>query len=97
MRSASQNWSSQKDGEMPNIWKIIWSLQYWFLKIKHLFNKSWIIKNRSEINETTATRHIHRRFGMPEDEIEKILDELFEENMIKKIELDVNMIMHWMY
>lgn len=43
------------------------------------------IKNRSEINETTATRHIHRRFGMPEDEIEKIVDELFEKNKIKKI------------
>lgn len=43
------------------------------------------IKNRSEINETTATRHIHRRFGMPEDEIEKILERLFEENKIKKI------------
>lgn len=43
------------------------------------------IKNRSEINETTATRHIHRRFGMPEDEIDNILNELFEENKIKKI------------
>ena len=43
------------------------------------------IKNRSEINETTATRHIHRRFGMVEEEIEKILEELFEENKIKKI------------
>ena len=43
------------------------------------------IKNRSEINETTATRHIHRRFGMAEDEIEKIVDELSEENKIKKI------------
>ena len=43
------------------------------------------IKNRSEINETTATRHIHRRFGMVEEEIEKILDELFEENKIKKV------------
>ena len=43
------------------------------------------IKNRSDINETTATRHIHRRFGMPEDEIEKILDELFEKNKIEKI------------
>ena len=43
------------------------------------------IKNRSEINETTATRHIHRRFGMVEEDIEKILEELFEENKIKKI------------
>ncbi len=43
------------------------------------------IKNRSEINETTATRHIHRRFGMVEEEIEKILNELSEENKIKKI------------
>ena len=43
------------------------------------------IKNRSEINETTATRHIHRRFSMVEEDIEKILEELFEENMIKKI------------
>ena len=43
------------------------------------------VKNRSEINETTATRHIHRRFGMVEEEIEKILDELFDENKIKKI------------
>ena len=43
------------------------------------------IKNRSEINETTATRHIHRRFGMVEEEIESILEKLFEENKIKKI------------
>lgn len=43
------------------------------------------IKNRSEINETTATRHIHRRFDIAEDEIEKILDEFFNENKIKKI------------
>ena len=43
------------------------------------------IKNRSEINETTAVRHIHRRFGMVDEEIEKILDKLFEENKIKKI------------
>lgn len=43
------------------------------------------IKNRSEINETTATRHIHRRFGIPEDEIENILNELFKKNKIEKI------------
>ena len=43
------------------------------------------IKNRSEINETTAIRHIHRRFGMVEEEIEEILDELFDQNKIKKI------------
>ena len=43
------------------------------------------IKNRSEINETTATRHIHRRFGIVEEEIDNILDELFKENKIKKI------------
>ena len=43
------------------------------------------IKNRSGINETTATRHIHRRFGMPEEEVEKIVNELFDENKIKKI------------
>ena len=43
------------------------------------------IKNRSEINETTATRHIHRRFDMVDEEIDKILNKLFEENMIKKI------------
>ncbi|MBI1662958.1 MAG: hypothetical protein IS860_05615 [Nitrosopumilus sp.] len=43
------------------------------------------IKNRSEINETTAIRHIHRRFDIPEDEIEKILEELFTEIKIKKI------------
>ena len=43
------------------------------------------IKNRSEINETTATRHIHRRFGIVDEEIDKILDELFEESKIKKI------------
>ena len=43
------------------------------------------IKNRSDINETTAVRHIHRRFGMVEEEIEEILDELFEQNKIKKI------------
>ncbi|MEK9682257.1 MAG: hypothetical protein VW081_05160 [Nitrosopumilus sp.] len=43
------------------------------------------IKNRSEINETTATRHIHRRFGIVEEEIEKILEELFDDNKLKKI------------
>lgn len=43
------------------------------------------IKNRSEINETTATRHIHRRFAIADDEIEKILEEFFDENKIKKI------------
>jgi len=43
------------------------------------------VKNRSEINETTAIRHIHRRFDMAEDEIEKILEELFGENKINKI------------
>ena len=43
------------------------------------------IKNRSEINETTATRHIHIRFGIPEDEIENILNELFKKNKIEKI------------
>ena len=44
-----------------------------------------LIKNRSEINETTAIRHIHRRFDIPEDEIEKILEELFTKIKIKKI------------
>ncbi len=43
------------------------------------------IKNRSEINETTAIRHIHRRFDMVEEEIEKILNELVDENKIRKI------------
>ncbi|WP_428326986.1 hypothetical protein [Nitrosopumilus sp.] len=43
------------------------------------------IKNRSEINETTAIRHIHRRFNMIEEEIEKILEGLFDEKKIKKI------------
>ncbi|KEQ57196.1 hypothetical protein AAA799B03_01448 [Marine Group I thaumarchaeote SCGC AAA799-B03] len=43
------------------------------------------IKNRSEIKETTAVRHIHRRFGIIEEEIEEILDKLFDENKIKKI------------
>lgn len=43
------------------------------------------VKNRAEINETTAIRHIHRRFGMVVEEIEKILEELFDEKRIKKI------------
>ena len=43
------------------------------------------IKNSSGINETTTTRHIHRRFGIPEEEVEKIVNELFDENKIKKI------------
>ncbi|QDI88063.1 hypothetical protein Nisw_00215 [Candidatus Nitrosopumilus sp. SW] len=43
------------------------------------------IKNRSEISETTAIRHIHRRFGIVEEEIEEILDKLFDENKIRKI------------
>ncbi|AFS80902.1 hypothetical protein NKOR_05080 [Candidatus Nitrosopumilus koreensis AR1] len=42
------------------------------------------IKNRSEINETTATRHIHRRFDISEEEIEKILEEFVNKNKIKK-------------
>ncbi|KAF6244587.1 MULTISPECIES: hypothetical protein [Nitrosopumilus] len=43
------------------------------------------IKNRAEINETTAIRHIHRRFGISEEEVEKILDEFVIKKKIKKI------------
>lgn len=42
------------------------------------------IKNRSDINETTAIRHIHRRFDIVEEEIEKITDKLFDEKRIEK-------------
>lgn len=43
------------------------------------------IKNRAEINETTAIRHIHRRFGINEEEIEVILETLINQNKIVKI------------
>ncbi|MHA7733827.1 hypothetical protein [Nitrosopumilus sp. S6] len=43
------------------------------------------IKNRSEINETTAIRHIQKRFNIVEEEIEEILTKLFEEEKVKKI------------
>ena len=42
------------------------------------------IRNRSEINETTAARHIHRRFDMPEEEIEAILDEMWQKKKLVK-------------
>ena len=43
------------------------------------------IKNRSDINETTAIRHIHRRFNIVEEEIEVIINRLHDENKIEKI------------
>jgi len=40
------------------------------------------IKNRSEQNESTASRHIHRRFDIPMDAADRILAKLAEKKMI---------------
>ena len=40
------------------------------------------IKNRSEQNESTASRHIHRRFDIPMDTADRILAKLAEKKMI---------------
>ena len=42
------------------------------------------IKNRTKQEESTASRHIHRRFDIPIEEIEKILSNLENKQIIKK-------------
>ena len=42
------------------------------------------IKNRTNQNETTASRHIHRRFDIPMEQADEILVNLEEKNRIKK-------------
>ena len=42
------------------------------------------IKNRTKQEESTASRHIHRRFDMSIGEIEKILSNLENKQIIKK-------------
>ena len=43
------------------------------------------VKNRVIQNETTTSRHIHRRFDIPMDHAEKILSELAKKNLIEQI------------
>ena len=43
------------------------------------------IKNRTKLNESTASRHIHRRFDIPMDKAEEILKELSNEKIIEEI------------
>ncbi|QUC65553.1 hypothetical protein NsoK4_04775 [Nitrosopumilus sp. K4] len=43
------------------------------------------VKNRGQQNETTTSRHIHRRFDIPIEKAEEILTKLSEKNIIKKI------------
>lgn len=40
------------------------------------------IKNRTEQNESTASRHIHRRFDISMDVADKILANLAEKKMV---------------
>ena len=42
------------------------------------------IKNRTNQKESTASRHIHRRFDIPMEQAEQILIELAEKSMIKE-------------
>ena len=43
------------------------------------------IKNRVKQNETTASRHIHRRFDISMENADKILEKLLAKNTIKEI------------
>ena len=43
------------------------------------------IKNRTKLNESTASRHIHRRFDIPMDNAEEILKELSNEKIIEEM------------
>lgn len=43
------------------------------------------VKNRALQNETTASRHIHRRFDIPIERAEEILAKLDEKNIINRI------------
>ncbi len=42
------------------------------------------IKNRTIQNESTASRHIHRRFDIPMEKAEQILLKLSEKKVIKE-------------
>ena len=42
------------------------------------------IKNRIEQNESTASRHIHRRFDITMEKAEKILGTLSEKKIVKE-------------
>ncbi|MFQ5496526.1 MAG: hypothetical protein ACE5DU_01425 [Nitrosopumilus sp.] len=43
------------------------------------------VKNRTKQNETTASRHIHRRFDIPMVQAEEVLKNLTDKNKIEKI------------
>jgi hypothetical protein len=42
------------------------------------------VKNRSIQNESTTSRHIHRRFDIPIDEAEIILKEMLANNIVEE-------------
>ncbi len=42
------------------------------------------VKNRSTQNESTTSRHIHRRFDIPIDEAEIILKEMLANNIVEE-------------
>ena len=42
------------------------------------------IKNRAMQNESTASRHIHRRFDIPMEQAEETLMELSKKNIIEQ-------------
>lgn len=42
------------------------------------------IENRTEQNESTASRHIHRRFDIPMDQADEILNGFSKEKIIEE-------------
>ena len=42
------------------------------------------LKNRAKQGESTATRHIHRRFDIPIDKAEEIMASLLEKKLVEK-------------
>lgn len=42
------------------------------------------VSNRSIQNESTTSRHVHRRFDISIDEAENILKEMFTNNMVEE-------------
>lgn len=42
------------------------------------------IKNRAKDNESTASRHIHRRFDIPMEEADQILSKLADKNTVEE-------------
>ena len=42
------------------------------------------IKNRTKDNESTASRHIHRRFDIPMEKADQILSKLADEKIIEE-------------